>query len=106
MGQSVYRNGVVIDGDYKGKSIYKGDDKSYIIVSNDENGKIIIKSLFPTHFSVLKEITKETVDHYVEISNVQGKTYDLALYFKSGEKSLIRLNSAGHRDLASILFVL
>lgn len=39
MGQTVNRVGLVIEGDYSGKSVYKRDDTSFIIISNDENGK-------------------------------------------------------------------
>lgn len=113
MGQSVFRAGTVIDGDFKGKGVYNGDyvlkggsGGSYVIVSNDENGKIIVKSLFPTHFTTLKEISKNTVDHYVEVSNNKTKSYDIALYFKDGQKSLIRIDSRAYQNIKSMLFVL
>lgn len=113
MGQSVFRAGTVIDGDFKGKGIYNGDyvikggsNGSYVIVSNDENGKIIVNSLFPTHFTTLKEISRSTVDHYVDVSNDRAKSYDVALYFQDGKRSLIRINSLAYQNIKSKLFVL
>lgn len=136
MGKSIYRAGVIVNGDYNGKSVYKYDDNSFIIVSNDENGKIIINSLFPTQYSILKEISIKTVDHYEDVSTSktgadtsaiakglfwagpvggllgaaatsQSATYDMAIYFKDGKKSLIRiLNSTNYQEIKSILFVL
>ncbi len=136
MGKSIYRAGFVIDGDYKGKSIYKQDEHSFVIVSNDEDGKIIVNSLFPTKFSILKGISKSTVDRYEDISINQKEadasaiakglifagpiggllgaaatsqlaTYDLALYFSDGQKSIIRItNSNSYQDLKAILFSL
>ena len=133
MGQSVYRAGVVLEGNYKGKSVYLNDDSSFIIVSNDENGKIIIKSLFPTRYEILKTISKGTVDRYQEVSATtrgadpsavatgafwlgaagaligaaasQSATIDVAIYFKNGEKSLIRFTSAdAYQKLKAMLF--
>lgn len=135
MGKSIYRVGVVISGNYSGKNIYKYTDSSFMIVSNDENGKIIINSLFPTDYYKLKEISAATVDHFEDVSSSQtganpsaiakglfwagavggllgaaasqSATYDLAIYFKDGTKSLIRiLNSTSYQELKSILFVL
>lgn len=135
MGKSIYRAGVVINGDFEGKSVYKHDDNSFVVVSNDENGKLIINSLFPTHYSILKEISGNTVDHYEDIScsktgadvsaiakglfwagpiggllgaaaTSQSATYDLAIYFKDGKKSLIRIfNSVSYQEIKRILFV-
>lgn len=135
MGKSIYRCGVVINGDFSGKSVYKNDSNSYIIISNDENGKIIVNSLFPTHFSILQVISKDTVERYEEVSSSkngadasaiakglfwaglaggllgaassQSASFDIAIYFKNGKKSLIRINnSSSYQDLKSILFVL
>lgn len=90
MGQTVNRVGIVIEGDYLGKSVYKRDDSSFIIISNDENGKIIIKSLFPTVYSTLKVISKETISSYKLVTSS-----DIAIYFKNGEKSLIKFHYSG-----------
>lgn len=136
MGKAIYKVGTVISGDYNGKNIYKKDNNSFMIVSNDEYGKIITNSLLPTHYSILKELSKATVDHYVDVSTAkqgadtsaianglfwagaiggligaattsQSATYDMAVYFKNGEKSLIRIeNSNSYQDLKGILFVL
>lgn len=108
MGKSIYRAGVVLGGDFNGKSIYKYDDNKFIIISNDENGKIIINSLFPTRYSTLKDISKSTVERYEDISSTGGfiPTYDMAIYFKDGQKSLVRLNSSSYQMIKQILFVL
>lgn len=135
MGKTIHRAGVVVSGDYSGKSIYIRNDYSFMIISNDENGKIIVKSLFPTRYSILKEISKTTVDHYEDVSAIEtgadasavakglflagpaggllgavaskSATYDLAIYFKDGEKSLIRiLSSDSYQELKRILFEL
>lgn len=71
MGKTIHRAGVVVSGDYSGKSIYMRNDYSFMIISNDENGKIIVKSLFPTRYSILKEISKTTVDHYEDVSAIE-----------------------------------
>lgn len=133
MGKSVYRAGVVVDGDYKNLNVYKQDNNSFIIVRNDENGKIIVNSLFPTNFTVVKVISKATVDRYEELSaskqgadlgavakglfwlgpvggllgaaTSQSTSFDIAVYFKNGEKSLIRiLDSTYYQELKRILF--
>lgn len=39
MGKTIHRAGVVVSGDYSGKSIYMRNDYSFMIISNDENGK-------------------------------------------------------------------
>lgn len=104
MGKAIYRAGTVMSGDFTGKNIYKADDNSYVIVSNDENGKIIINSFFTTHYTILKYISKDTIDHYKEISTSE-KSIDIALYFGGGEKSLIRLFSSIHyQEIKRMLF--
>ena len=91
--------------------------------------------MFPTRYSILKEISKTTVDHYEDVSAIEtgadasavakglflagpvggllgaaaskSATYDLAIYFKDGEKSLIRILSSGsYQELKRILFEL
>ncbi|MBQ2661929.1 MAG: hypothetical protein IJF80_04655 [Clostridia bacterium] len=135
MGKAIYRAGVVVSGNYSGRNIYKYDDSSFMIVSNDENGKIIINSLFPTNYLKLKEISRSTVERFEDVSSSQtganpsaiakglfwagpvggllgaaasqSATFDLAIYFKDGTKSLIRiLNSTNYQELKSALFVL
>lgn len=133
MGKSIYRIGTVLQGDYNGKNIYKKDDDSLIIVSDDEFGKIIVHSLFPTRYTTLKTISKDTVERYEDISSSerganpsavadgllwlgpvggllgavasQSTDYDIAVYFKDGTKSLIRMfSSSSYQELKKILF--
>lgn len=120
------RVGVVMEGDYAGKSIYIhsslygfNHDDSFIKIFNDENEKIST-GLFKTEFSFLEIINFKSIDHYIEVSSSktgpdasavtkgvifggvvggmigatatsQPETYDIAVYFKDGKKSLIRL---------------
>ena len=106
MGKSYYRHGTVLNGDYAGKNVYIFTDAGICILSNDENGKIIVKSLFPTRFSVLCTISNDSVLKHEIVS--QGKnTYDIAIYFKDGKKSLIRLfSSMAYQELCRTLFML
>ncbi len=133
MGESIYRAGVVLEGDYKNLNVYKNNESSFVIMKNDENGKIIVKSLFPTHYSVVKTVSKETVERYEDISSAkqgpkaeavskglfwlgpvggllgatasQNTSHDIALYFKDGKKSLVRiLDASAYQDLKRILF--
>lgn len=135
MGDWYYRDGFVVSGDYSGLSVYRQDNFSFVIVSNDENGKIKINSIFATNFTTKKEISKNTVDHYEEVSCVKtdanpnaiaeglfwagplggllgaamskSESYDLAIYFKDGEKSLIRINNShAYQDIKRVLFKL
>lgn len=136
MSKTIYRVGFVTDGAHKGRNIYKADENSFIIVGNDENGKIIIRTIFATTgYNTLKEISKATVDHYEEVgasktgadagavatgllmagpvgaligaAASRSESYDLAVYFKDGTKSLIRLtNSVSYQEMKRILFVL
>lgn len=104
MGQSVYRNGTVLKGDYEGKNIYFLPDRGISILSEDENGKIIVKSFFPTVFTVLHVISTETVERH-EIVSQAWNSYDIAIYFKDGKKSLIRLLSSwAFQEFQRILF--
>lgn len=89
MGKSVYRNGTVMSGDYAGKGVYIFSDAGVSILSNDENGKIIINSLFPTRFSILRKLSSHSVLRHKIVSQGIG-SYDIAVYFKDGKKSLIR----------------
>lgn len=85
MGKTVNRVGTVLEGNFAGKNVYKRDDTSFIIISNDENGKIIIQSLFPTVYSTLKVICKETIASYKLVTGS-----DVAFYFRDGDKSLVK----------------
>lgn len=118
MGKTIHRIGLVVSGDFSNKSIYKFTDDSYIIVSNDENGKIVFSRILPTKFTLLQMISVETVDTYEFIGRGHQRVdsfggtnmveimcsvldalggpesyYDVAVYFKNGKKSIIRLFS-------------
>jgi len=134
MGRAVYRAGYVVSGDYSGRNIYQLENENFFIVDNDENGKIIFGGLFPTSFQKLQTICHGQVDHYEDVSSAKtgpntsaiadgvfwggalggligavatngNATHDIAVYFKDGKKSLIRiLNSASYQALKSKLF--
>lgn len=135
MANSINRAGYVLSGDFSGKNIYVNDDSSFIIVSNDVNGKIVLNGLFPTSYRILKTISASTVDSYEDVSSAsqgadptavakglfwlgpvggllgvaasQSATYDIAIYFNDGQKSLIRILSAtSYQQLKRILFKL
>ena len=102
MGRSIYHIGKVEDGNYKGKPIYQLRPDTLSIISNDENGKIIVDSWIPTSYSVLKEISKATVDHYLDNTPIEGY---VAIYFKGGKKSLVS-GSTCCNAIKKILFTL
>ncbi len=99
MGRTVYSCGTVAKGDFAGKNVYHSDESSLIIVSNDEKGKIIVQSLFPTKYEILQTISLETVEKYECVTDK-----DIALYFKNGRKSLITFKSEAYKKVKRILF--
>ena len=124
MGKEMELHGQVIDGDFKGKNVYRWNDSSFIIV----DGKIAT-GLFAPGYTKLQEISKDTVERYVEISSTSGNSHpnaaiigilgvlsgtaigtaqhDLAIYFKNGKKCVIRLFfDTCYNDLKRILFTL
>lgn len=132
MGKTIWSAGQVVKGDYEGRYVYKQDDSSYIIVSGDDNGKIVQGFLLSTPYQKLKVISSQTVDHYEEAGSVkkgpdvgavanglfwlgpvggvlgavasQSSTTDIAVYFKDGKKSLLKLNASAAQELKRILF--
>lgn len=116
MGKTVRSVGRVMNGDYEGKGIFFIDslhyyDKSiypeysncYIIVSNDESGKIIVKSLFPTKFTILDVISNDTIDRHELVSKALLMS-DVALYFKNGKKCLVRINNSDYDRIKRITY--
>ena len=106
MGKSIHRHGTVLEGNYAGKNVYWFSDTGISILSNDENGKIIVQSFFSTRFTVLCTISKATVETYTTISESPSYT-DVALYFKDGNKCLVRFFSElAYQELKRIMFKL
>lgn len=106
MGRTLYYCGEVIDGDYKGKKIFFlfFANEGLAIVDNDENGKIIYNSMFPTKYTIIKKINKSTVSSYKELTVDSG---DVALYFNDGRKSLVNIfNNSVYQDFKRQMFVL
>lgn len=124
MAKEMELHGTVLEGDYAGKNVYRWDTNSYIIV----DGKIA-KGFFAPGFTKLKEISKATVDHYVEISSNSQKNHpnaavigvlsvlsgtaigtaehDIAFYFKDGKKCIIRFYfDSCYSDIKRIFFTL
>ena len=119
MRRTVYRVGSVANGDFCGLNVYKRDSDSFVIIRNDIGGKIAPGNMIYTEEQI---VSKTTVDRYESISAVkngpnaasvatglilfgpigalagaaasQSSTYDIAVYFKNGKKSLIRLFSS------------
>lgn len=129
MGQVYEPNGKVIEGDYEGKNVYWLNDGFAIVT-----GKVDTR-LFGTAHKVEKKINKTTVESFVELGSAQtgpnGATVakgmllagpvgaligaaatqsfsgDLAIYFKDGEKCVVRMFSQkSYQELKSRLFVL
>lgn len=81
MGKSVYRNGTVMSGDYAGKGVYIFSDAGVSILSNDENGKIIINSLFPTRFSILRKLSSHSVLRHKIVSQGIGVLFEFCHFY-------------------------
>ena len=105
MGRTVRSVGQVIEGDFAGKNIYCNDDTNYMIISRDEGGKIIVASLFPTRFDVLQEITRETLERLVLISDAV-RMYRVALYFKNGKKCIVEIGASHYSNFQQMTFKL
>jgi hypothetical protein len=121
MGRSIYKSGTVVSGDYMGNPVYQLGD-FFEILSNDENGKIIVDSWIPTKYTVLRRISKGTVEKFELLSSTEQKadpgavaggwllfgplggilgavgsqssTHDVAVYFVDGKKCMIRFESS------------
>ncbi len=124
MSDTFYPAGYVLTGKYEGKNIYKETRDSFVIVSGDNDNKIVTDSLFKTYYQDLKTISRSTVKCYEDVSSVhhgpnmssvakgafwfgaagalvsaavsQSNTYDIALEFNDGDKFLIRITVAGY----------
>lgn len=130
MRRTVYRAGSVVNGDYDGLNVYIRDADSFVIIKNDVGGKIAPGNMIYTEEQIL---SKATVDRYESVSAVnkgpdlatvatglimfgaigalagaassQSATYDIAVYFKNGKKSLIRFFSTdAYQEFTRIMF--
>ncbi|MBQ3604125.1 MAG: hypothetical protein IJA02_09815 [Clostridia bacterium] len=130
MGQVYEPNGKVLEGNYEGKNVYWLHDGSFAIVT----GKIDTR-LFGAGHIIHKKIDKTTVERFVELGTAQtgadasavakgmfwagplgaaigaaasqSFSGDLAIYFKDGEKCVIRMfHPKPFQALKSKLFVL
>ena len=130
MRRTVYRVGSVVNGDFNGLNVYVRDNNSFVIVRNDINGKITPGNMIYTEEQI---ISKSTVDQYEGISAVnngpnaasvatglilfgpigalagaaasQSSTYDIAVHFKDGKKSLIRFfSNDAYQEFMRIMF--
>lgn len=123
------RCGYVLGGDYAGYNVYEGSE-NFIIVSGD-NGSISENSV--QGISLLTEINSTTVEKCEDVAErheeasteailtgamlmgpigalgVKGAgeshTHDIAVFFKNGKRSLIRLTSeSAYQNLKTILY--
>ena len=130
MRRTVYRAGSVINGEYNGLNVYVRDNDSFVIIKNDIGGKLSPNNMV---YSEEKILSKDTVDRYESVSAVnkgpnpasvatglimfgpigalagaaasQSSAYDIAVYFKDGKKSLIRLfSSDAYQEFIKIMF--
>lgn len=124
------RDGYVLGGDYAGRNVY-GDSKNFIIISGD-NGSIS-ENASCEGLTLLTEINKTTVERCEDVAErhervsteavLQGaflmgpigayavkragesSSHDVAVFFKDGKRSLIRLNSeSAYQNLRTILY--
>ena len=111
-------SGTVTKGDYMGTNMFRASDEEYVLSTNS---KVAYGRGSAPHnvVKVVAKINKETVERYeivsenettvdpasvlkagfwlgsagaLAVSSMSGKTYDAAVYFKDGKKSLIRIN--------------
>lgn len=120
-------HGKVLEGDYSGCNVYRWDETKFVIV----DGKIA-RGIFAAPYTIVQDISKETVQKYEEISitnqnadtenilkggfyfgvigaiaaaNVKSNNFDIAFYFKNGKKSLVRIYfDTCYRDIKKMLF--
>lgn len=130
MRRTIYRVGSVVNGDYNGLNVYVRDGNSFVIVRNDIGGKIAPGNMIYTEEQI---ISKNTVEKYESVSAVnngpnaasvatglilfgpigalagaaasQSSTYDIAVSFRDGKKSLIRLfSNDAYQEFMRIMF--
>lgn len=130
MRRTIYRIGSVINGSFNGLNVYVRDANAFVIIKNDLKGKISPGNMIYTEEQIL---SKSTVDRYENVSAIQkgpdpasmatglimfgaigalagaaasqSSTYDVAVYFKDGKKSLIRFYSADiYQEFLRIMF--
>lgn len=128
MGKIEQPHGTVLRGDYEGLNVYNWNKTRFIITEGRINNKV-----FGEDWNEIAEISKSTVERYEDISSAtrgadvksvsnatfwfgatagvlastmgQTTSYDIAIYFKDGKKSLIRLYyPASYQALKTILF--
>lgn len=130
MRRTVYRAGSVISGDFSGLNVYVRDANSFVIIKNDIGGKLSPGNMIYTEEQI---VSKGTVERYEGVSEVnkgpdfasvatgllmfgpigalagaassQSSTYDIAVYFKNGKRSLIRFFSTdAYQEFIRIMF--
>ena len=111
-------HGTVLEGDYKGLNVYRWNESSFVITEGR-----ISRGPGADNWSIVQEITKETVERYQVLSSygqdnsfvgmlhnrfVGGTAnHQMAIYFKNEKKCIIEIYyDAAFNDIQRVLFTL
>ncbi len=85
--------GKVVRGDYFGKEVY-GWDKPYYFIGIKLKHHWIRQSKYLELCPVTVESYRvlERVDHYSSFGGMEGSTYEVAIKFRDGKRSVIQIN--------------